>query len=140
MMRSRSCNRNGCRLECLARRVGAVAVGLMLAGCSQPATPAPQDGVTEVSLKGIAFVPKEITIRVGESVRWTNMEGLSISHTTTSGNPGDADSGAIWASGTLRPSESFTHRFDEAGSFVYYCEFHPSVPAMRDARVIVIAQ
>jgi len=121
-------------------RVGVVAVWFALAGCAQPATPTPQQGVTDVSLKGIAFVQKEITIRVGESVRWTNMEGVPISHTTTSGNPGDADSGSKWASGTLRQGESFTHRFDEVGDFVYYCEFHPSVPAMRDARVIVIAQ
>lgn len=121
-------------------RICVLLLVVALAGCAQPTLPEPQDGVTEVRAEGIAFVPKEVTIRVGESVRWTNTEPLAILHTTTSGNPGDADAGVLWDSDTLRQGESFTHRFDEVGDFVYFCEFHPTVPAMRDARVIVVAE
>ena len=92
-----------------------------------------EDEVTEILMQGIAFVPKEVTIRVGQRVRWTNRDALV--HTTTSGNPGDADAGSIWRSGNLPDGESFTFQFDEQGEFVYFCETHPGI--MRDAKVTV---
>ncbi|MFQ5807702.1 MAG: plastocyanin/azurin family copper-binding protein [Phycisphaerae bacterium] len=96
----------------------------------------PGPGITEVRMEGIAFVPKEVTIRQGGRVRWSNFD--AVFHTVTSGNPGDADAGAIWASGLLRSGESFERQFDEVGEFIYFCEVHPFVAAMRDAKVIVV--
>jgi plastocyanin len=86
-------------------------------------------------MRGVAFDPADITIGVGETVTWTNMDFLP--HTATSGDPGDADAGSIFDSGTLTLGRSFSHTFDEAGEFVYFCEFHPTM--MRDAKVIVEA-
>ena len=121
-------------------RAGRGVVGLwalaMLVGCQQ-IVPPPPSGVTDVATQGIAFVPKEVTIHVGESVRWTNRETLPISHTTTSGDSTDANPGSLWDSGTLAPGQSFTRMFDTAGEFEYYCRFHPTVDAMRHAKVIV---
>lgn len=108
------------------------AVGiLVIAGC--PATTGP--GANEVVMRNIAFDPTEITINVGESVTWTNMD--FVPHTATSGNPGDADSGSIFRSPQLAHGASFTHTFNEAGEYLYFCEVHPTI--MRDARVIVLA-
>jgi len=104
---------------------------LLAGGCAANVAPAPN----EVVMQGVAFDPPEITINVGESVTWTNMD--FVPHTATSGNPGDADLGSVFRSPHLARGESFTHTFDQAGEYVYFCELHPTV--MRDARVIVQA-
>jgi len=54
-----------------------------------------------------------------------------------SGDPTDGDTGDLWDSGDLSPGESFVQQFDEAGEFIYFCKHHPSVAAMRGAKVIV---
>ncbi len=112
------------------------AAGVVTSSCMQPMAPEPEEGVTDVSIVGIAFVPKTVTIRAGERVRWTNLESAPIPHTATSGDPDDAV-GEVFVSGTLGSGQSFTIQFDEPGTFEYYCEFHPFVPAMRNALVIV---
>ncbi len=113
-------------------------IGVGLSGCSAPSPPDPMEGVADIVIEGLAFLPREITIRQGETVRWTNLESVSvIPHTVTSGNRGEADAGSIFDSGNLNSVYSFTQRFDEAGSFVYYCRIHPFLPAMRDAIINV---
>ena len=124
----------------VVRRVwvfGSIASLGILAACAAPNQPAPVEGVTEVAMEGIAFVPKTVTINVGDSVRWTNLEGLPIAHTTTSGDPADGNAGDLWDSGNLSPGGSFTHQFDEAGEFEYFCIPHQGIAAMRNAKVIV---
>jgi len=106
---------------------------VFLAGCPSVTPPEPQEGVADVLIINLAFDPRDVTIRVGESVRWTNLE--IIPHTSTSGEPGAPDD--LWESGTLSRGESFTQAFDEPGEFIYYCRFHPNVPAMVGATVIV---
>lgn len=98
-------------------------------------TPPPEEGVTHVAMQGNAFVPKEVTIKVGESVRWTNLD--SVIHTTTSGDPDEGNAGDLWDSGDLAGGESFGQQFDEAGEFEYFCIPHANVQAMRHAKVIV---
>lgn len=109
-------------------------------GCNQQIQPPPaEEGVTDVAIRDFAFNPKTVTITVGEKVRWTNMESTAILHTTTSGNPGDADEGELWDSGSMSSGGTFTHQFDEVGEFSYFCHLHEEMPEMRDAKVIVEA-
>lgn len=128
----RACGRPIPKLLVLA---AALQLALGMGGCTPVTPPQPQTGVTDVSMQNIAFVPKIVTIKPGESVRWTNQESSPIQHTTTSGDPGAANVGALWDSEILNPGASFTHKFDEAGEFTYYCGVHPQ--QMRDAKVIV---
>ncbi len=118
-------------LTALGLGVGAVgALGaIIISGCGGGGDP----GANEVFMQAIAFNPMEITIQVGESVTWTNQD--LEPHTVTSGNPGDADLGSIFRSALLSQGGTFTHTFNDAGEFVYYCEVHPGM--MRDAKVIV---
>ncbi len=110
--------------------VTTAAVGtLMVVGCPAGGEPDPN----EVFMRSIAFDPAEITIGVGESVTWTNMDLLP--HTATSGDPGDGDRGSVFRSALLGQGQTFTHSFNEAGEFVYYCEVHPVM--MRNAKVVV---
>lgn len=106
-----------------------------LGGCPGNTAPTPQEGVTDVAMIGMAFVPKEITIRVGESVRWTNND--FVPHTVTSGNPGDADAGSQFDSGLMGRGATFQRQFNAAGEYIYFCLTHPTTPAMRDAKVLV---
>lgn len=128
----------GLTVFCGAILLASISAGLV--GCNQQIQPPPaEEGVTDVAIRNFTFEPKTVTIQVGEKVRWTNMESTAILHTATSGNPGDADEGELWDSGSLSPGETFTHQFDEVGEFSYFCHFHEEMPEMRDAKVIVEA-
>jgi hypothetical protein len=64
------------------------------------------------------FEPKVLTVTVGTTVMWTNIDS-GIAHTTTS-NTG------VWDSGTITSGGTYTHTFDVAGTFPYHCIFHVS--------------
>jgi plastocyanin len=78
-------------------------------------------GPAAVSMTFPQFAPKVLTVTVGTTVLWTNIDS-NINHTTTS-DTGDADA---WDSGTMVPGATFTHTFDVAGTFLYHCTFHAS--------------
>jgi plastocyanin len=90
-------------------------------------TPPPTSGQVTVVMQNIAFNPPTITIHVGQTVVWRNDD--TAPHTTTSGSC----SGNVctptpgWDSGTLNPGQSFSHTFDMAGTFSYYCRIHGEV-------------
>jgi plastocyanin len=89
-----------------------------------PATPATNDdgkqatGAQAIQIQNYAFAPASLTVPVGTTVTWTNLD--SAPHTATS------PSGA-WDSGNLDQGESFSHTFAEAGSFDYHCSYHPNM-------------
>lgn len=117
---------------------GSIAVAV---ACTAPPAGPPGDGeFTDVAIQNISFDPKEITVRRGETVRWTNREDAAIPHTVTAGTPGDEDAGEPFDSETLNPGESFTETFDQVGEFTYFCRIHSDEPDMRDARVTVIEE
>lgn len=113
-----------------------VVLACLLAGATcAPANNDTEPTFVEVEMENVAFVPKEITIKVGDTVRWTNND--PVVHTVTSGDPGDADEGALFDSGDIIQFDSFTHQFTEAGEFIYHCRRHSQTPAMVGAKVIV---
>ena len=72
-----------------------------------------------------AFDPRELTIVVGTTVRWTNLD--SLPHTVTSGTS-DGTAGAadgLFDSGFLNPEDTFTYTFNEPGEYDYFCLPHP---------------
>jgi plastocyanin len=68
------------------------------------------------------FDPEELTISVGDTVTWTNNDGMSHTATSTDG-PEAFDSGNIGSGNTW----SFT--FTEAGTYEYKCNYHSSMTA-----------
>jgi plastocyanin len=106
-----------------------------LVGCGTAPTPEPEKGVTDVAMRNVDFSPAVVTIKQGETVRWTNRD--IVPHTATSGNPGDGDAGSEFDSPFLGSGQSFRKQFDQTGEYVYYCRVHPDM--MRDAKVIVEA-
>ena len=68
------------------------------------------------------FSPASLTINVGDTVEWTNID--TAAHTVTSGSPADGPSG-VFDSSLIMGGASFENTFDEAGSYDYFCMVHP---------------
>ena len=67
------------------------------------------------------YIPSKISIRQGESVTWLNEDAAF--HSVTSGTYENPN--GMFDSGYLDPNESFTIKFEESGTFDYFCTLHP---------------
>jgi len=87
-------------------------------------TAAKTAGNGAVTVKQFQFMPAELTVKAGTTVTWTNQD--DILHTATSGaTPGTADGkfdGPMDGRG-----KSFSHLFDQAGRYPYFCNRHNSM-------------
>jgi len=68
------------------------------------------------------YIPEEVSIAVGETVTWSNDD--TAAHTVTSGNAGDGVDG-IFDSSLFAAGTTFTHTFEDEGTFDYFCMVHP---------------
>ncbi|BAY45239.1 plastocyanin [Scytonema sp. HK-05] len=75
---------------------------------------------TVVKIIGTKFEPQDVTIQVGDTVRWVNESNLTHTVTRDEGEP-------LFNSGNLRRDDKFEFTFsspsDDAG-FFYYCKIH----------------
>ncbi len=94
---------------------------------SQPTAPVqPERLITEpglaaivnVSIVKFSFDPPNAVVNIGDTVRWTNIDGSG--HTTTGPS-------SLWASGTLQNGQSFSFTFTSAGSYTYHCSIHSAM-------------
>jgi plastocyanin len=85
---------------------------------SPPPPPPAGTHFHSVSIQYIAFSPTPLTVSVGDTVRWTNNDG--ITHTVTSDT--GTELGAQLAAGT-----SYQHIFGTVGSFAYHCAIHTTM-------------
>jgi plastocyanin len=101
-----------------------LAVGLVgLTGCNKESggdvnissSTVPAIGVGPVTIKGVAFNPKEVHVKVGETLIW-NWEDGGLEHTATADDK-SFDSGR-------RAAGSFQWVFKKAGTVPYHCEVH----------------
>jgi plastocyanin len=93
--------------------------------------------VVEVQIDDFTFMPKSITIEAGQTVRWRNNQFTP--HLVRSGDPEDDYPGQLFQSESLGANQTFEYTFDTPGTYKYHCEFHYSMPGLRDAEVIVTA-
>jgi len=73
------------------------------------------------------FIPSMVTIDVGGEVTWENDD--TAAHTVTSGTPTEGPSG-VFDSSLVMAGSSFSHTFEDAGSFDYFCMVHPWMQGM----------
>jgi plastocyanin len=79
------------------------------------------------------FEPASVTIAKGGSVTWTNTSTMPHSVTddpAKASNKADAQlpSGApAWDSSLLQPSQTYSHTFDVAGTYKYFCVPHEAL-------------
>ena len=76
------------------------------------------------------LIHEDVEVPVGTTVVWTSVQGYKgpslTFHTVTSGKPGDPDEGSLFDSGEMAEFTSFSHTFNEAGEFRFFCRVHPS--------------
>jgi plastocyanin len=104
--------------------LGALLCGVPSLGCGSTSGGGGSASQTSVKLVDFAFAPKEVQVKKGETVTWTNT-GQTLHNVT---GPG-------FTSKALNPGETFRHRFASAGRFPYVCTLHPQL-----MRAVVIVQ
>src|SRR5688572_6350272 len=98
-------------------RIGLAAAALLVL-VSGLAVPAVLAATRAVDIRGFTFSPRTVEIRVGDTVTWTNRDG--VAHTATAQN-GSFDTGL------LEEGESGSVRFRSAGTYRYVCTPHPQM-------------
>ena len=68
------------------------------------------------------FIPSPVTIDIGATVTWENND--TAAHTSTAGSAVDGPSG-VFDSSLIMAGSSFSHTFDSAGTYDYFCMVHP---------------
>jgi plastocyanin len=124
----------------------AAAAALAVAGCGDGDEPAvttaktaPPSGAKEGAGEGapvvdmndqLAFVPRSITVSVGDKVTWRNVG--SVAHTVTT-DPKKASDPKIasvpagvkpWDSGFINGGQSYSYTFRKPGTYRYFCIPH----------------
>jgi plastocyanin len=69
---------------------------------------------------GLSFTPASVAIAPGDTIRWVWAGALHTSTSNTNSGP------EVWNSGSLSTG-NFSHTFNTAGDWPYYCAIH-SVP------------
>jgi plastocyanin len=113
-----------------------LALGLVAAGCggddnsdsggdgsSQSEQPAGGGGGggTEVSMENIQFSPKDLTVKAGETITFTDNEAIPHDVHKTSGPGGDFASGPT---GGMQQGDTFELTLDKPGKYEYVCNVH----------------
>jgi plastocyanin len=107
--------------------VALVAAAVLLAGCgggskksstSSTSSSGGGGGGTTVSMKDIQFAPKSLTVKVGQTVTWTNDD--STDHNVTA-------SDGTFKSSTFGHGKTFSWKATKAGTFKYTCTIHPGM-------------
>jgi len=68
------------------------------------------------------FTPADISINAGDTVHWMNVD--TGAHTVTGGSASTGPSG-VFDSSLVMADATYEFKFDDAGSYDYYCMVHP---------------
>ncbi len=71
-----------------------------------------------VTIQNFAFAPASVTVNAGDTVTWNNRD--STGHSATAGD-------GTFDTGILSQGESGSYRFEEAGTYSYFCTPHPGM-------------
>ena len=82
-------------------------------------TTADAEETSAVTIGDMAFAPKQVTVKVGATVTWTNQD--SVQHSVKS-DDGSADGPS---SELLAKGQSYSFSFKKAGVYNYHCGPHP---------------
>lgn len=107
--------------------LAALSAAALLAGCggdnspprASAAPPSAQKAsdVVEIAMEDVEFLPERVTVRVGQTVRWTNLDAFA--HTVA------ASQGAEFSSDGLERGDSYEFTPTKRGTVAYFCTIHP---------------
>jgi plastocyanin len=104
----------------LVALAGLLALALSACGSGEAseAPPATADNASAptVTIQDLAYTPETLTIQAGATVTWVWQDG-AIAHDVK----GDGFQSKVMSEGT------FSHRFDQPGTYDYLCTLHPNM-------------
>lgn len=98
-------------------RKSTVLLALLLTSAFAGVATAAEDP-TSIVIKDFSFAPASLTVHVGTTVTWRNLDPEV--HTVVS------DTG-LFRAGALDQNDTFTYRFDAPGTYRYLCGVHPKM-------------
>jgi plastocyanin len=75
----------------------------------------------QVKMENVQFSPKDVTVKTGETITFTNTESIPHDVHKTSGPGEDFSSGD---SGGMSEGDTFELKLDQAGKYEYVCKVH----------------
>lgn len=76
----------------------------------------------DVAIVDYAYSPQEITVAVGSTVTWVNMD--QVMHTVSFGAHGEEHGDEV-ESGPMYHMDAFSYTFPQPGVYEYHCDPHP---------------
>jgi plastocyanin len=104
---------------------GATATPTPTASPTATATRVPSQA--QATISNFVYLPDPIQIRVGDSIRWTNLDDVPDGHTVTARD-------LSFTSPVLRQGDTYTRTFTQAGTYEYFCEPHPFMTGFIDVQ------
>jgi plastocyanin len=96
-----------------------IAVVLLLAGSpSVAANDQASAANAEVKIDNFSFGPATVTVPVGATVTWKNVDDIPHTVVSTDG---------VFKSKVRDTDETFSYTFTKAGTYPYYCSVHPKM-------------
>jgi plastocyanin len=96
-------------------------------GKTLSARPAAAAGPVSVHISNFTFGPKMVTVKVGQTIIWTNDDDIPHTVVATDGS---------FRSKVLDTGQSFSFTFTKPGQIAYFCSLHP----MMTGKVTVAAR
>lgn len=123
----------------------ACALAVLASGCTDLGGPVPDaapepdaelpetDGgaIVDVAMAAMQFVPKDLEVPSGTTVRWTNYD--FVAHSATAGRPYGGTQ-AAWDSGLFGLGQTWQATFVDPGEVPYYCKTHLGMTGTVDVR------
>jgi plastocyanin len=94
---------------------GGAAPATTAAGAASPTA----GGAVQVAMKDIQFTPQKVTVKVGQTVRWTNEDSVVHDVRATTGGTLKSD---LFAKG-----KSYEYKAAKPGTIAYICTIHPGM-------------
>lgn len=95
-------------------------LGSALARGHQQGQSQQQAAETKITIDNFSFTPQDVTVPVGTTVTWVNQD--DVPHTVVSNDK-------KFKSKALDTDDKFSYKFDQAGTYEYYCSVHPKMTA-----------
>jgi plastocyanin len=98
----------------IAAAVSGIAVGAVLAAGVPLAST--QGDASAVAIDNFTFRPRDLTVKVGTTVTWTNKD--DIPHTVAAVDK-------LFRSKALDTNDNYSFTFMTRGTYAYFCSLHP---------------
>ena len=76
------------------------------------------DDAPQITIKSFKYGPKDITVTAGTTVTWVNKDNEP--HTVV-------DKSGKFRSSALDTDDSYTHTFNDPGTYQFFCTLHPQM-------------